>query len=392
MALAATGCGGDNTVRPEPEVPADKCVLMLSTGIIERSRAGETVSDTDKMQTLRVVIVRPDGTVEHNDFVDFGGLLTECVRIYEVIPNEKKIIYLIANEGGISGDISSKLTAFNPTEIENLVFSLGKGLIPMTSKYELTSPAAGRRLDKEMHVVRAATKISYRFVNYRGSKVKVNNIKVSSSADRMYLMPHVNEPDLFKTFDGERLPWIDWLKRVSDESQINLGYPTDVDPPLADKRGWITDYDIPDGTAHSVMTLPMDIMLPDDMGLDKPNSFVTPKPVVSPEFYMNESRFGVRSDGTQSYTMSFDLTEYKRTSMKYDENGKLVITYDTKGVPVVLDNNVIAFNNLKALFRNTHVLVDVEIKSEIFVKVIPYAECWLDPIFGLDPETSETTK
>lgn len=391
LALAATGCGSDNTVASEPVGEADKCVLMLSTGIIERSRAGEATADSDKMHTLRVVIVDQDGSVEHNDFVGFGSQpLAECFRIYEVTPQRNKTIYLIANEDGTKADITPTLENFNATTVENLVFELGNGPVPMTSVYKVTSPAAGERLDLEMHVVRAATKISYRFVNYRSSKITVNNVQVSSVANEMYLMPHVGSRDLTKTFDGVSMPWIDWLKKVSDESQKNLEYPSDYDPELAESRGWITDYAIPATATHSVKTLDMGLELPADMGLDENRRPIPDqkdiKPVVSDEYFMRESRYGANANGVQNYTMAFNLTEYKCTSMHNGESGKLVLEYDTAGTQLRFDG--IEFNNLKALFRNTHVLVDVEIKSEIFVKVIPYAECKLDPIFGLTPKTT----
>ena len=42
------------------------------------------------------------------------------------------------------------------------------------------------------------------------------------------------------------------------------------------------------------------------------------------------------------------------------------------------------FGNLKALFRNTHVVVDVTFQEkEIQVDVIPYSEVILEPEFGL---------
>ena len=42
-----------------------------------------------------------------------------------------------------------------------------------------------------------------------------------------------------------------------------------------------------------------------------------------------------------------------------------------------------------ALFRNTHVLVDITFteKDEVKVQVVPYAEVILEPEFGLKPET-----
>ena len=42
------------------------------------------------------------------------------------------------------------------------------------------------------------------------------------------------------------------------------------------------------------------------------------------------------------------------------------------------------FGNLKALFRNTHVVVDATFQEkEVQVDVIPYSEVILEPEFGL---------
>ena len=47
------------------------------------------------------------------------------------------------------------------------------------------------------------------------------------------------------------------------------------------------------------------------------------------------------------------------------------------------------FPKLKALFRNTHVLVDITFTEidEVKVQVVPYAEGILEPECGLKPET-----
>lgn len=70
--------------------------------------------------------------------------------------------------------------------------------------------------------------------------------------------------------------------------------------------------------------------------------------------------------GEQEYTLKLDMSE----------NGKELSFTKT-------------FPNLKALFRNTHVLVDITFteKDEVKVQVVPYAEVILEPEFGLKPET-----
>lgn len=159
------------------------------------------------------------------------------------------------------------------------------------------------------------------------------------------------------SFDDESLYWINWLKKVADESQQS---PDDVE--LADKRGWIQAYDIPSETSHQEVTVNGPLEVPSMTG-DQPGK------AVFPVFYLPESKklkAGLATYGEQEYTLKLDMSE----------NGKELSFTKT-------------FPNLKALFRNTHVLVDITFteKDEVKVQVVPYAEVILEPEFGLKPET-----
>ena len=94
-----------------------------------------------------------------------------------------------------------------------------------------------------------------------------------------------------------------------------------------------------------------------------------PGKAVFPVFYLPESKklkAGSAAYGEQEYTLKLDMSE----------NGKELSFTKT-------------FPNLEALFRNTHVLVDITFteKDEVKVQVVPYAEVILEPEFGLKPET-----
>lgn len=83
-------------------------------------------------------------------------------------------------------------------------------------------------------------------------------------------------------------------------------------------------------------------------------------------FYLPESmnpKAGA-TDGEQEYTMSVYI------------NG-------------VAEPMTFTLPNLKSLFRNTHAVVDITLYNlnEIMVRVIPYSEKRLNPIFGLDNKT-----
>ena len=368
-ALLSASCrGGEVSYTDEVQPDDDTAILVLRTGLLDQTRASDRVNDAvdnpvEYMYTLRIVILHENGTVEHNMYIDFGEIpQTECYRIFKVTRNETKKIYLIANEENASTDLHEQLetlTTGNTTFasiVDNFVFIPDyKNPIPMSSVYDVPVKAENL-VEREFYLVRAATKFAFRFTNKRKSKVSIDAIHISDIAGATYLIPHKREP-LFMSFDDESLYWINWLKKVADESQQS---PDDVE--LADRRGWIQAYDIPSETSHQEVTVNGPLEVPSMTG-DKPGK------AVFPVFYLPESKklkAGSATYGEQEYTLKLDMSE----------NGKELSFTKT-------------FPNLKALFRNTHVLVDITFteKDEVKVQVVPYAEVILEPEFGLKPET-----
>lgn len=368
-ALLSASCrGGEVSYTDEVQPDDDTAILVLRTGLLEQTRVSDRVNDAvdnpvEYMYTLRIVILHENGTVEHNMYIDFGEIpQTECYRIFKVTRNETKKIYLIANEENASTDLHEQLetlTTGNTTFasiVDNFVFIPDyKNPIPMSSVYDVPVKAENL-VEREFYLVRAATKFAFRFTNKRKSKVSIDAIHISDIAGATYLIPHKREP-LFMSFDDESLYWINWLKKVADESQQS---PDDVE--LADKRGWIQAYDIPSETSHQEVTVNGPLEVPSMTG-DQPGK------AVFPVFYLPESKklkAGSATYGEQEYTLKLDMSE----------NGKELSFTKT-------------FPNLKALFRNTHVLVDITFteKDEVKVQVVPYAEVILEPEFGLKPET-----
>lgn len=368
-ALLSASCrGGEVSYTDEIQSDDDTAILVLRTGLLDQTRASDRVNDAvdnsvEYMYTLRIVILHENGTVEHNMYIDFGEIpQTECYRIFKVTRNETKKIYLIANEENVSTDLHEQLetlTTGNTTFasiVDNFVFIPDyKNPIPMSSVYDVPVKAENL-VEREFYLVRAATKFAFRFTNKRKSKVSIDAIHISDIAGATYLIPHKREP-LFMSFDDESLYWINWLKKVADESQQS---PDDVE--LADKRGWIQAYDIPSETSHQEVTVNGPLEVPSMTG-DQPGK------AVFPVFYLPESKklkAGSTTYGEQEYTLKLDMSE----------NGKELSFTKT-------------FPNLKALFRNTHVLVDITFteKDEVKVQVVPYAEVILEPEFGLKPET-----
>ena len=205
-------------------------------------------------------------------------------------------------------------------------------------------------------MVRVATKFMVNFMNWRGEEVIVDNFTIASHADKNFLMAHVNDSEQNEQlFNGKT--WIDWLKEVSDASSENDDYA------VTEAAGWLKDYELPAQAdkaityTHGTVTVGKPTV-----DIDNPDNS---KPGVAkniPVFYLPESKSpkAGATDGEQEYTLTIKITG--------------------RDEPFVCK-----LPNLKALFRNTHVVVDITMynSNEIIVDVIPYSEVILEPEFGL---------
>ena len=351
-----------------------EATLYLNIEPVGLTRAGiATLPDNEKMHNVRVIVLHENGTVEHNRYYALEGSQVQKFILLKVTPNEKKKIYLFANEESVSAmegvaGVNSTLTAFfnNYTEgmpgfeaaVSNLYFApdySGGKPIPMSSMYEINFPEKGN-FDGTFYVIRVATKFMVNFMNWRGEEVIVENFTIANHADKNFLMAHVNDSEQNEQlFNGKT--WIDWLKEVSDASSEDDDYAT------TEAAGWLKDYELPEQAdkektyTHETVT----VGLP-TVDIDNPNNS---KPGVAkniPVFYLPESKSpkAGATDGEQEYTLTIKI------------NGR--------DEPFVCK-----LPNLKALFRNTHVVVDITMynSNEIIVDVIPYNEVKLEPEFGL---------
>lgn len=351
-----------------------EAILYLNIEPVGLTRAGTaTLPDNEKMHSVRVIVLHENGTVEHNKFYSLDGAQVQRAILLKVTPDEKKKIYLFANEESVSAvegvaDVNSTLSAFFHTYVEGMSgfedavnglyfspdYSAGKP-IPMSSMYEIDFPENGN-FNGTFYVVRVATKFMVNFMNWRGEEVIVENFTIANHADKNFLMAHVNDSEQNEElFNGKT--WIDWLKEVSDASSEDDDYAT------TEAAGWLKDYELPEQAdkektyTHGRVT----VGLP-TVDIDNPNNS---KPGVAkniPVFYLPESKSpkAGATDGEQEYTLTIKI------------NGR--------DEPFVCK-----LPNLKALFRNTHVVVDITMynSNEIIVDVIPYSEVILEPEFGL---------
>ena len=356
-----------------------EAALYLNVSTLEQSRSGETANlpDNEQMHSVRVVVLHADGSVEHNRHYSLEGAQAQKYIILKVSPNEKKQIFLFANEESVSvvegvtggeqtltGFFSSyteKSEGFE-TAVNGLYFTpdySGGKPIPMSSMYEIDFTEG--RFEGTFYVVRVATTFTVNFKNWRDEEVTVKSFTLAKHADKNFLMAHVRNTDQnTELFDGET--WIKWLKKVSDASSENDSYET------TEATGWLKDYELP-ATADKAKTYTNG-----EVSVGKPTvdmgSPDRSKPGVAknvPVFYLPESmnlKAGA-TDGEQEYKMTINIKEG-------EEEAKV------KSFSFTLPN-------LKALFRNTHVIVNITLLNdmEIVVDVIPYSEVKLDPVFGL---------
>lgn len=355
---------------------ASDATLFLDIATIETSKPdAETLPDNEKMHSVRVVILHPDGTVEHNKYYSLDGAQAQESVLLKVTPNEKKKIFIFANEESITsvegvalngGDKS--LSAFFDfyaegssgfeTAVNNLYFapdySEGEN-IPMSSMYEVDIPEK-TVIRKTFYVVRVATKFIVNFINWRGEEVVVDDFTITGSADRNFLLAHVEDtPQNRVLFEGKT--WINWLKDVSDASSVNDGYD------ITEAAGWLKDYVLPDQAVTGTYSLSSPVSVA-SANLDMDNKDTEPGRV-SVSFYLPESQNykSGSGDGEQEY----------------------VLTIKIAGMPTPF---VRSLPNLKALFRNTSVVVNITMfqNMEMSVDVIPFTSIVVDYDFGLERE------
>lgn len=354
-----------------------EAILHLNVEPIGQTRAGTaTLPDNEKMHSVRVIVLHNDGTVEHNKFYALDDAQEQRSILLKVTPNEKKKIYLFANEESVStvegvADVNSTLSAFFHTYVEGMSgfedavnglyfapdYSAGKP-IPMSSMYEIDFPEKGN-FDGTFYVVRVATKFTVNFKNWRGEEVTVENFTIASHADKNFLMAHVNSyPDTQNHETNQKYPtWIDWLKAVSDASNVDSDAATE-------EFGWLTDYELPEQSTATIYTHGKVTVGKPTVDIDNPDNSEPGVANVVPVFYLPESKNlkqeGATIVGEQEYTLSINIAG--------------------RAEPFVCK-----LDKLKALFRNTHLVVNITMynSNEIVVDVIPYSEVILEPEFGL---------
>lgn len=373
LAVLAVACGHRLEDIPTASLSDVPVVLELDIDVSDMPGAPDTKgyadpeSDAEMMQTLRIFIVRPDGTIEHNRFLDFGSdpTLLATNQEFEVAGNEYKDIYLIANEANKvlkeAYDFSNPLLAaggaFSKEQMEGLVLSMeydeqiteGYGsdgtpsdIIPMSAVHKVWMPQSD--FQTQLHIFRAATKFTFIFTNATEYYITVDQVRISRTADKEYFFP--------KDITTEDYTYTDAEKTVTGYEITGYAVPSDV---AYDDFSW-------DFTGE---------VLPSWCGTDKLPS--PPPAYVLPPLYIFEGKWDGKYPASDNSSCQYQVT--------FVLNGKSYTGLLT---------------NLPSLPRNTHAVVNVKFtekaledyKVDLIVDVrpyieVPYGNVELEPGFGL---------
>lgn len=268
--------------------------------------------------------------------------------------------------------------------------------LPYTSHYQVAlasrddiesgnAEGAINMLNGEMFLVPAATKIRFKFQNYRPDPVTIPSFKLGGMASDMFLFAQVGSvegKDLYKDFGAQKnLWWVDWLAKVSEAS---YSYPEPEDNlAFSTAFGWINDYSVPEDAfdydpegdimdntqIQGVIELVEDPEEPWEVGArNSTNALQDPGEFSTGYFYLPESRFMVTVDVVNDqgeFTGTQDIQAYYlKLHMISGSDGTLSAVKDTQ------------IGNLGSMFRNTNTFITIKMRDALDVGAYAQIEDW----------------
>ena len=332
--------GGDHDGTLLVNLDVSVALSDVSDALTRTGTAGyaDAANENEKMHTLRIVIVRPDGTVEANRLIDLGAAasLRHEMERFKVFGNERKRIYLFVNEGTTAIDKISnserELVEFDWNSIEvgrdfpvNAIEELRirleddteqiEGPLPMSEKHEYFVDEEPEQ-SCSLFVTRAAVKFTFRIINKSSRSISFDGLTMDKMAREEWYMP-----------------------------RAEYGEPDETG------RREITEYEVPAGVGYYVYG--KNTPVPDGVTVDAGH-----ETVLNP-IYLLEGKYADDAD-SRNYSMEISVDDITRKHY---------------------------FPMLTTLPRNTHVVVNItydeDAKVTCDVDVIPYSEVILDPGFGL---------
>ena len=360
VTFSITGCVTDNY--PDcPDTPGSETTAQLRIRVAAPDPQSGSRSDIyyidhealkgELMHSLRIIIVREDGTVEHNRSINLNapseGLKLTDYETFIVKANEQKTVYAFANEeslpdGGYavrSVKIGEKLR----NDFDQLTITVGEVKTPLFMSRKTIVEKSRLTLDNistddsgnprpvyhTIFIIRASVKFTYTITNSSPFDFSVSQIMFNGLTDTEYLLP----------------------TNIND---------------ITDRNQYITQYSTPDDLQKGTKIL-ADIT-------EENGTIATGKAKTFSPYYCNEAPiWGVTS-------MPFIVPDEQTGKSPYSTS----ITLSDGST--LWDG---AFNNLPALPRNTHVIIKINVKNinsdvHCIVDVVPYIGINLEPNFGFD--------
>lgn len=384
-------------------IESNKVVLHLN---ISPLVASDSKNPTEMVKSLRVVIIGkgetqtdPD-TVECNRLIDIPEAPAANYTysyMWRSNPGNKDI-FVIANESSVSSDLTNLLNGYVENEKAtdfldklneysfNPTYTVDKNnniYLPYTFSQEGIEPEAGKEYIVNAWLVPVATKFIFNFTNNRSDGIIVNGISMKYANKENYLLAHLGNGELEKEINGQPLSWIDWLAEISKNSWAhpdfngNLGYNGEV--------GWIVDYKLPVPDDFDVYTFVKDYD-PDEIftvpaakkeeveGVET----VTPGKYSTQVYYLPESG-NIESQGENNPGQSDTSDENQNSQEPLEHRFYLTMLFqDTAVTPSTPPEfKDVAVPNLKSLFRNTYVVVNVTMSEgeiDVYAEIAPWNE------------------
>lgn len=419
-------CDSDSTAAPEPIRPTRPTVnLTFSVGVTESvdSPQSRTLTETsskdyfereanryEKIHSLRIIILRPaeimneegklvptgEKEVEHNKYFRLAedGTVFYDDLTFEVIGDEKKTIYILANEEGVNANLPEGAQAidfdgiapvgeiYTTDTIESVkIYAAPDGLawnnsqsipkderyyIPMAEVYdEIQIIKPEHEIDEQkigpFFITRASVKFSFSIRTTEGPDdlFTLKKIKFRSLADREYYLPN------HATYHTD--------KDIESGVVNGSGLP---DPELAGR--FITAYDVPADVSYKDF----------DFDLTTPISITNAYQTISPLLYFCESKLDGEAGPTLDPTTG-EAVMPSLTGMPYSVGITIAhTTVDDKGQKIEVEHTFdpVPLDNLPILPRNTHVRVNMSLTAvdlTCVVELVPYTGIWLNPNFGI---------
>lgn len=384
----------------------DPLLIVLHISPLDAGNSQSSNDVTEKIKSFRIIILNElseQKYVECNKLIELiepeGGFAAHQFQYTFTWPTieGKKHFYLIANEESVtniqyqsSATLPNDLNTLakllenyepdlvNPTDFDKVMEAVyfspdytiesGEIYLPYTAYYNGFEAQKEQHLGNpplNMYLVPVATKFTFNFTNKRVHDVSINEISVTPIDTDNFLIAHVGQSDIRKDFDEETgLYWIDWLAKVSEKSHQEEDYNDNMS--FNQEYGWIADYDIPSSTEPNPQTLikqEQNISVP---GMGEEGTI--PEKLQLGPYYLPESK----SKDTNNVN---DVTEY---------NYYLTLDLEDKMVENQPEFKNVKIDNLKSLFRNTSVIIniimsegDVEVYAEIFPWTRRLANGWV---------------